>query len=1029
MRADFYASHPVFDDFDKNDAFQNPDHLFHLALSFSSTESFDGNRISAICSEAKLNAENFKFSPFLCILALANALQQKIECYYPIENERASERNVYEHFFNQTVYPSVALDPNKDAIHIFRCAITPHDFVFKSTFPKSKNHFVPLLPPENLNSHGRTTNRLQEVKTTHLTLQQLPVPSFLLSDYDQRLPTTNIMKETLQSTSGIQNQNVIVSPPVKKKQLSINQFFSSKSLHTSSTTKGLEEPEVCHIACASDPTILFPSAPSLESSNVKQDYLHSTIQQRPSHANDIGNHYNLVNSMFDGQKYDLLCNVWKPSIGFNFPPSSSGRRFQIKWLDEFKWLTYSSLLDGAFCLNCVLFGGESTHNASKLSCLFKQPFRSWAVAIRRFHDHAAKSAVHKTATLRCCQFKAVMENKESSIKVKCDTAVLRQVELNRKKLLPIVEAIILCGRQNIPLRGHRDDSSSYDEVSSNPGNFQAILNYLVKCGNNVLFDEHLRNAPKSATYRSKTTQNEVIGICKRLITDHLVKEIRSSIYFSILADEASDISNCEQMAFVIRFVDESALIREAFLGFFPCTEGLSGKAIAKQIITAVHTLGLDMNLCRGQGYDGAGNMSGKYNGASTIVTNQYPKAIYVHCKSHLLNLCVASSCDLELARNMMGHVKSVSDFFNVHPKHFALLQEQIEKLLPTSRHKHLLDVCRTRWISRIDGLDVFLEIIVAVVGSLEIVKCNVDRSWSPNSSKDALSLFFATVSFQFIVSLVIVARILEVTRPLTKQLQSASIDATEAIENITLLFSMLMRLRNEIDSVHEEWYTEAVSIASKMGTIPVQPRTVTVQVHRSNAPASSPSEYYKRNLTIPFLDHLTNEIQRRFSGVNTDLLNAFYGLPKVVVRDSNWLPKFRKFLSLYEDDLPEPRYILTELKTWETKWKISKSALPSKLCDVLPLIDKLTFPNINAALRLAATFPVTSCSCERSVSVLRRLKTYLRNTMSQERMNGLALLNVHREISVSAEEVIEHFARDNPRRMKLRDILSEQTSR
>ena len=43
-------------------------------------------------------------------------------------------------------------------------------------------------------------------------------------------------------------------------------------------------------------------------------------------------------------------------------------------------------------------------------------------------------------------------------------------------------------------------------------------------------------------------------------------------------------------------------------------------------------------------------------------------------------------------------------------------------------------------------------------------------------------------------------------------------------------------------------------------------------------------------------------------------------------------------------------------------------------------------------------------------------------------MNGLALLNVPLEISVYAEEVIEHFARDNPRRMKLRDVLSEQTS-
>ena len=61
------------------------------------------------------------------------------------------------------------------------------------------------------------------------------------------------------------------------------------------------------------------------------------------------------------------------------------------------------------------------------------------------------------------------------------------------------------------------------------------------------------------------------------------------------------------MAFVIRFVDESALIREPFLEFFPYSQELSGNAIAKQTITAVLTLGLDMNLCRGQGYDGAGN--------------------------------------------------------------------------------------------------------------------------------------------------------------------------------------------------------------------------------------------------------------------------------------------------------------------------------------------------------------------------------------------------------------------------------------
>ena len=133
-----------------------------------------------------------------------------------------------------------------------------------------------------------------------------------------------------------------------------------------------------------------------------------------------------------------------------------------------------------------------------------------------------------------------------------------------------------------------------------------------------------------------------------------------------------------------------------------------------------------------------------------------------------------------------------------------------------------------------------------------------------------------------------------------------------------------------------------------------------------------------------------------------------------------------KFLSLYENDLPEQRYIATELTAWETKWKMFSGSLPSKLSEVLPLIDKLTFPNVYTALQLAATFLVTSCSCERSFSALRRLKTYLRNTMTQDRIIGLALLNIHREIPVRAEKVTELFARENQRRMKLRDILSEE---
>ena len=85
-----------------------------------------------------------------------------------------------------------------------------------------------------------------------------------------------------------------------------------------------------------------------------------------------------------------------------------------------------------------------------------------------------------------------------------------------------------------------------------------------------------------------------------------------------------------------------------------------------------------------------------------------------------------------------------------------------------------------------------------------------------------------------------------------------------------------------------------------------------------------------------------------------------------------------------------------------------------------------SFPNITAALRVLSTIPVTSCECERSVSVLRRLKTYLRNTMCQNRLNGLSLMSIHRDISVSYHEVVNDFARKYPRRLELINLLEDE---
>ena len=261
-----------------------------------------------------------------------------------------------------------------------------------------------------------------------------------------------------------------------------------------------------------------------------------------------------------------------------------------------------------------------------------------------------------------------------------------------------------------------------------------------------------------------------------LLQTKLLTRFAEAKFFSFLADEAADCANVEQQSLVVPFVDKKHQIREQFLGFVPCKNGLSGEAIANTIQDFLGDRRLPIDDCRGQGYDAAGNMAGRLSGAATRIQAIQSKAVYVHCNSNLLNLCVASCCKELFVSNMMEHVRVVSEFFNFSPKRFELLVKTIEEMLPGANHKRLINVCKTRWVARIDGLDVFIEVFTAIVRCFEIIKANVDGTWNSESVKKAFYLFHATVSFSFIAPLVVVSRCLQVTCPLTVQLQDSALD-------------------------------------------------------------------------------------------------------------------------------------------------------------------------------------------------------------------------------------------------------------
>lgn len=112
----------------------------------------------------------------------------------------------------------------------------------------------------------------------------------------------------------------------------------------------------------------------------------------------------------------------------------------------------------------------------------------------------------------------------------------------------------------------------------------------------------------------QTIQNDIILCCGDHIREKMLSEVQRAKYYSILADEVADISNTEQLSLVLRYVDDNNIIREEFIDFLPCLDGTSGQGLASMILDRIGQYGLDPALLRGQGYDGAGNMSGKFQG-------------------------------------------------------------------------------------------------------------------------------------------------------------------------------------------------------------------------------------------------------------------------------------------------------------------------------------------------------------------------------------------------------------------------------
>ncbi|GBP72641.1 52 kDa repressor of the inhibitor of the protein kinase [Eumeta japonica] len=139
--------------------------------------------------------------------------------------------------------------------------------------------------------------------------------------------------------------------------------------------------------------------------------------------------------------------------------------------------------------------------------------------------------------------------------------------------------------------------------------------------------------------------------------------------------------------------------------------------MSKDILQQLEKDGLDIALCRAQGYDNAASMSNVHGGVQRKIREVNPKALFSTCSNHSLNLCgVHAFACVPSSVTCFGTIEKLYSFFSSSTTSFVIQRWQ---LLKEKTGKHLKRFSDTRWSAHYESVKVVKENIETVVSSLE----------------------------------------------------------------------------------------------------------------------------------------------------------------------------------------------------------------------------------------------------------------------------------------------------------------------
>ncbi|XP_066391970.1 uncharacterized protein [Miscanthus floridulus] len=505
---------------------------------------------------------------------------------------------------------------------------------------------------------------------------------------------------------------------------------------------------------------------------------------------------------------------------------------------------------------------------------------------------------------------------------------------------------------------------------------------------------------KNCQMLSPDIQKDLVKACAEEVTAVIMNEIQGR-KFLVLIDESRDVSIKEQMAVILRFVNDEGKVVERFLGL-QHVQSCTAIALKETLVSMLSSHNLSISMLRGQSVD----IADFFNYIPLIINN------------------VGASCMRKDA---------------LLTKHHDVLLEKIKNCeIMTGRglnqESSLARPGDTRWGSHLKTLLRILIMWEAIIDVLEIVKKD---SIKPTCNGGALGLIEKIESFDFVVILHLMIELLSMTDILSHALQRKDQDIVEAIHLITDVKDSLQDMR---ENGWEPLFKKKVKTFCEMNEIEVPDMGKEINVRgtsRRRKQKVTNMHYYHVEIFLVAIDAILTELNHRFCEISLELLVCMAAFNPRNSFSNFDMDKLVRLAEIYAEDfdIGELAVLPNQLRQFVNR---ARRTLEFLGCTELRKVAKImvktkmheSYKLVYHLIELTLILAVTMASVERIFSAMSIIKIDLRSKMGDDWLNDLMICYNEKEIfrKIDNEKIKKRFQEMKKRRMLLPKKLVIATS-